>query len=381
MHSLAYVEILWFLRISAVNLFSSTRQIKKLTRDGTEEVWLEKTYLTTEEAFPTVLRRSEVVAVEVVEISPLEVALTEVELKTKELAALNMKYQALAKTSQLVSTNGLAMSLNSAVDAPLNTGIASYRDLFFRPDYTARYPERAELVDKLHTAIDDQVCFAFSNFCGTIPDNYQVRVIDSCLKLHGHLCPPDFVPFHETLEKFFKKNFQEEIRRLAVDGLSGSISPSIDAPESPYQSSLYEQSLQRTMSTTSTARGNHALPPLQLGHPTAISVPYPLQSPTNTKNIPPAQKQTPLQRHLAYLARHGFSGVSSAPGENGGADSLSVESPRNSIVNVGNVIHSSSGAQVSGASVVTTHTSSLGSFKGRLSRLGSLSFGRRGNHA
>ena len=164
LHSLVYVKILWFLRTSAVNLFSSTRQIKKLTRDGTEEVWLEKTYLTTEEAFPTVLRRSEIVAVEVVELSPLEAAINEVELKTKELAALNMKYQALAKTSQLVSTNALAMSLNSVVDPPLNTGIASYRELFFRLDYTARYPERAELVDKLHTAIDDQVCFTFSTF-------------------------------------------------------------------------------------------------------------------------------------------------------------------------------------------------------------------------
>lgn len=144
--------------LSAINLFSSSRQIKKTTRDGTEEIWLEKTYFTTEEAFPTVLRRSEVVGLEVVEISPLENALNEVEQKTKELAALNMKYQALAKTSQLVSTNALAMSLNSAVDAPLNTGIASYRQMFFGPDYVARNPERAEHVDKLRAAIDEQVC-------------------------------------------------------------------------------------------------------------------------------------------------------------------------------------------------------------------------------
>jgi dedicator of cytokinesis protein 3 len=142
---------------SAINLFSSSRQVKKAARDGTEEIWLEKTYFTTEEIFPTVLRRSEVVGVEVAEISPLENALNEVELKTKELSSLYQKYQALAKTAQNVSTNALAMSLNSAVDAPLNTGIASYRQTFFNPDYLARNPERAEMVEKLKVTIDEQV--------------------------------------------------------------------------------------------------------------------------------------------------------------------------------------------------------------------------------
>lgn len=105
---------------------------------------------------------------EVVEISPLENALQEVEEKTKELSALHVKYQALAKTTQDVSTNALAMGLNSAVDAPQNTGIASYRQIFFGPDYIARHPERAELVEKLRAAIDEQVrgsvCIGFVTF-------------------------------------------------------------------------------------------------------------------------------------------------------------------------------------------------------------------------
>lgn len=118
---------------------------------------MEKTYFSTEEAFPTVLRRSEVVGVEILEISPVENALNEVESKTKELAALNLKYQALAKTAQHVSTNALAMCLNSAVDAPVNTGISAYRQTFFDPEYVVRNPERAELVEKLKAAIDEQV--------------------------------------------------------------------------------------------------------------------------------------------------------------------------------------------------------------------------------
>ena len=136
-----------------------------------EETWLEKTFYTTEEAFPTVLRRSEVVTLEVAEISPLENALQEVEEKTNELAGLHQKYQALAKTAQDVSTNALAMCLNSAVDAPLNTGIASYRQIFFSPDYIARNPERAEMVEKLRSAIDEQVdSFSFAHIIFVFPN-------------------------------------------------------------------------------------------------------------------------------------------------------------------------------------------------------------------
>jgi len=138
-------------------------------RDGNgEEVWQEKAYYTTEESFPTVLRRSEVINVAVVEISPLELALQEVEEKSKELRNLHQKYSALAKTNQEVSTNALAMALNSAVDAPLNTGIGVYRQTFFSPDYTVKYPERGEQVEKLRAAIDDQVVL----FQNRIPQQY-----------------------------------------------------------------------------------------------------------------------------------------------------------------------------------------------------------------
>ncbi|KAF8160994.1 hypothetical protein B0H34DRAFT_746533 [Crassisporium funariophilum] len=359
---------------SAINLFSSSRQIRKTTRDGTEEAWVERTYYTTEEAFPTVLRRSEVVNLEVVEISPLENALQEIEDKTKELAGLHLKYQALAKTTQDVSTNALAMCLNSAVDAPLNTGIASYRQIFFSPDYIARNPERAEMVEKLRAAIDE-----------------QVRTIDGCLKLHGHLCPPEFIPFHETLEKFFKKNFRDEVRRLAVDGMSDSITSQSPSSSSQYPASAYEQSLKRSVSSASTARfgGMIPLPPLQVGRSPMTMTP-PLESPVSPGNASSvnhnhgaaaSSKQTILQRHLAHLARHGINGVSSAPGDIGGSDSLSAESPHNSFVNVGNGIHGSGAAQMSGASVATSYMGSMGSFgslKGRFSRFGSLSFGRKG---
>lgn len=313
---------------------------------------------------------------EVVEISPLENALNEVEQKTKELSSLHQKYQALAKTTQQVPTNSLAMSLNSAVDAPLNTGIASYRQTFFNPDYLARNPERAETVEKLRIAIDEQVSSSRNCFIPKAHElNSQVRVIDSCLKLHGHLCPPEFIPFHETLEKFFKRNFREEIRRLAVD-----VSDSASSSRSPLHQFPIPQGVLVADS------GRFVIPPLQIGGLILTPPPLSPQSPTSANvpslPIPGNKQQTPLQRHLAHLARHGITGVASAPGDTVGSDSMSVESPRNSFINVGNnstAIQSTSTAQVSGTSVAPSYMGSIGSFslKGRLSRFGSLTFGRR----
>jgi dedicator of cytokinesis protein 3 len=81
-------------------------------------------------SFPAVLRRSEVVAVEIVKLSPVENALLEVEQKNKELNALNMKYSLLTKTAQVVLTNPLSMALNGVVDTSAGGGIARYRPSF-----------------------------------------------------------------------------------------------------------------------------------------------------------------------------------------------------------------------------------------------------------
>jgi hypothetical protein len=118
---------------------------------------VEKTYFTTEESFPTVLRRSEVVDVSVVEISPIENALLDVEQKCKELTNLEVKYSVLAKTGNPVPTNALSMSLNGAVDAPVNGGISMYRQAFLSSEFVAQHPEQASLVQKLRDTIDEQV--------------------------------------------------------------------------------------------------------------------------------------------------------------------------------------------------------------------------------
>lgn len=131
--------------------------VSKVGRNGEEEIWSLKTFFTTEETFPTVLRRSEVVDIQTEEISPLEDAIIAVEQKTKELSSLNLKYTTLAKSGQQINTNLLSRALDTVVDAPSGTGIPSYRQQFLTPEFIAQNPKHADAVQKLRDAIDDQV--------------------------------------------------------------------------------------------------------------------------------------------------------------------------------------------------------------------------------
>ncbi|THH28531.1 hypothetical protein EUX98_g5658 [Antrodiella citrinella] len=347
---------------SAINVFSYSRPVTKVSPDGNEETWVEKTYLTTEESFPTVLRRSEILEVAIMEVSPIETALQEVEQRTRELAGLNLRYSALAKTGQSVPTTPLSMSLNAAVDAPANTGISLYRQTFLTSEYVVRFPDRAEQVEKLRNAVDD-----------------QVRIIDSCLRLHGQLCPPQMMAFHSTLESFFRKNFQDEIQRLSVD-VPPSEAAEIRQIQSPSVASPYQQSLNEPQSagsvkdSASGTRGQFSGTPLELARTPMDPPPLSGHSNGPLTGESASTKQTPLQRHLAHLARHGFNGVASGPRDHHtSSDSISEGSQRNSYMNgAGIPMNLQSSASVAGSTM-----GSIGSLRGRISKFGSLNFGRR----
>lgn len=210
-------------------------------------------------------------------------------------------------------------------------------------------------------------------------------MIDSCLRLHGQLCPPEMLAFHETLEKFFRKNFHEEIQRLNADAQSdGPLTPRSRGhlpppPASSYATSLADTVSQRRTSVASTHRPSFVIPPLQLGQSALTTPPHSLYggaaSMSNASLNGSMPKQTPLQKNLAHLARHGMNGVASGPGEgssgagNGrGNESIDGGSPQGSFVNV---VNSVNGNMSGGASIIG---SVGGSIRGRFSRL---NFGRR----
>jgi dedicator of cytokinesis protein 3 len=121
------------------------------------EIWTEKTYYTTEQLFPTVLRRSEVIEIQPVILSPIDSGLAEIEEKTKQLSQLHIKFDILSKIDAVSSTNALSMALNEVVDTGQNSGVSLYREVFLTTDYLQRHPAQEEAILKLRQAIDQLV--------------------------------------------------------------------------------------------------------------------------------------------------------------------------------------------------------------------------------
>lgn len=146
------------------------------------------------------------------------------------------------------------------------------------------------------------------------------------------MCPPEMLAFHETLEKFFRKNFYDEIQRLPGDGTSESI-------VNGHGGGIYDR-------VQPQPNGYSATPTLSLGRAAAPSLYAPSQSAGGRvssdidNNHTRHQRQTPLQKNLAHLARYGMTGLTNSLGDAG--RSVRSGSPSGSNVteqNIANLIH------------------------------------------
>ncbi|EAW08305.1 guanine nucleotide exchange factor DCK1 [Aspergillus clavatus NRRL 1] len=112
------------LMISEPCRFSST--LKRHVRTGhVQEQWVEKSLYTTAEAFPNILRRSEIVAVEAVALSPLQTAIERTWRKTQELSLLQRR----AASGEDTGLSGLTEALQQLLDmaSPSPSCVAHYR--------------------------------------------------------------------------------------------------------------------------------------------------------------------------------------------------------------------------------------------------------------
>lgn len=183
------------------------------------------------------------------------------------------------------------------------------------------------------------------------------------------------LPFHETLEHLFQKNFSEEILRLPLESAvdvreySEPISPFAYTPN-PFRNNLQHKPSQSSFPEQSVVSSpTRAVPDKSLTTPLSPSASY---SPLNGTDSSGRRQQTPLQRHLQHLARYGMTGVSSGPGDRqplSGSDGHSASSNRESSVNLMN----GGGPAHSGVSL--SHSAS-GSLRTALRKFGSLNLGR-----
>ena len=149
-----------FLLSSRPYQFSVTSR-RHTPRSNVRDQWVEKTVFTTQDHFPTILRRSEIVSVDVVALSPLQTALERTTRKTSELAILERRILEGDETSFTNMTD----AIKSSVDAASSTSIAQYRQLVSPstaqgkkdPEHLALEIRSSPLESALQTALIDFV--------------------------------------------------------------------------------------------------------------------------------------------------------------------------------------------------------------------------------
>jgi hypothetical protein len=102
-----------------------TTTTRRAPADGSQQETVEKTIYTTSEAFPTILRRSEIVAVGTVTLTPLQSAIDRTSRKTAELIALEKKIQSGEDSAMATLTSDLML----AVDTSQESCVANYHSL------------------------------------------------------------------------------------------------------------------------------------------------------------------------------------------------------------------------------------------------------------
>uniref|UniRef100_A0A3Q2WMG5 Dedicator of cytokinesis 3 n=1 Tax=Haplochromis burtoni TaxID=8153 RepID=A0A3Q2WMG5_HAPBU len=118
-----------FYRVNNVRRFRYDRPFHKGPKDRDNEfksLWIERTTLILTHPLPGISRWFEVEKRELVEVSPLENAISVVENKNQELRTLISQYQHKQLHGNI---NLLSMTLNGVIDAAVNGGIARYQEV------------------------------------------------------------------------------------------------------------------------------------------------------------------------------------------------------------------------------------------------------------
>ncbi|CAI6265524.1 unnamed protein product [Periconia digitata] len=132
--------------LSRPSIFTSASR-RAASERSSDEATIEKTVYTTSETFPTILRRSEIVGVATVKLSPLQNAIERTNRKTIELSALEKK----ATTGESSIFTTLTQELMFAVDTTQDSSVANYHSLL--PEPLRNSVGSIEELDKPHDVI------------------------------------------------------------------------------------------------------------------------------------------------------------------------------------------------------------------------------------
>ncbi|XP_058229958.1 dedicator of cytokinesis protein 3 isoform X6 [Hemibagrus wyckioides] len=202
-----------FYRVNNVRRFRYDRPFHKGPKDKDNEfksLWIERTTLILTHPLPGISRWFEVEKRELVEVSPLENAISVVENKNQELRTLISQYQHKQLHGNI---NLLSMCLNGVIDAAVNGGIARYQEAFFDKEYISTHPEDTEKITQLKDLMQE-----------------QVHILGVGLAVHEKLVHPEMRPLHKKLIDQFQM-----MRSSLCHGLPGldRLSAACSGPSNP----------------------------------------------------------------------------------------------------------------------------------------------------
>lgn len=182
---------------------------------GVHNQYIEKTIFNTKESFPTILRRSEIVNVDEIRLSPLQTAVERTTRKTSELAALERKIA----TGDDSAIESLTESIQSSVDPSSAASVAQYRQLLptaaEEPEEDAEEPPLSPLQNALEIALLD-----------------HVSMLKHCMTLYLR---PDHIHSRAFLSENLQETFAPELSVLAPTAPPAQEqSPFISSPPSSF---------------------------------------------------------------------------------------------------------------------------------------------------
>lgn len=145
-----------FVSSSKPHVFAMTSK-RHSPSSGVQDQWIEKTLFSTAEDFPTIVRRSEIIAVDVIRLSPLQTSAERTTRKTSELASLERKI----RDNDETTFRSLTDAMLSSVDPASSGSVAQYRLLLPTPpesfDEDVEMPIPSPLEEALQIALLDHV--------------------------------------------------------------------------------------------------------------------------------------------------------------------------------------------------------------------------------
>lgn len=162
---------------------------------GVQSQWIEKTLYRTKESFPTILRRSEIVAVDATRLSPLQTAVERTARKTSELATLDKRITSGDESNFI----GLTDAILSSIDPSSAATVAQYRQLLptvpEEADEDIERPALSPLLNALQIALLD-----------------HASILKHCL---SHYVGSDPAHTRASLSELFRRTFSPELALLA----------------------------------------------------------------------------------------------------------------------------------------------------------------------